>query len=289
MAPTNTPLRNRGVALARVSRPCRVIVDGIRDGATNLAVDELLLHRVSQEFATTETYLRFYTWTQPTLSLGLAQRASRVLDFDFCRNHGIRIVRRATGGKAVLHHHEVTYAVISNDRSLFPVWSIGETYRAIAGALRRGLRLLGIHTTLADSANRHGRKTQSNRSNACFAISQQHEILSAGRKLVGSAQRRTVRGFLQHGSILMDFDLHLLRGALRGQTPTNLASNVATVKSCLGQVPDVAAFTTCLLDGFRRSLPVRIEPTPLDPQIRSAAEALGKTRVVPPPREQLGL
>ncbi len=280
MASTNFTSRYAGDAPDRASQPCRVIIDEVRDSVTNLAVDELLLHRVSQEFAAIETYLRFYSWTQPTLSLGLAQRASRVVDFDFCRRHGIRIIHRATGGKAVLHHHEVTYAVISNDRSLFPVRSIKGTYGTISRALRRGLQLLGINTTLAASANRPRRNTQSEPSNACFAISQNHEILSSGRKLVGSAQRRTLRGFLQHGSILMDFDLYLLRGALRGHTPPNLASSIATIKSCLGYVPDMAAVTSCLLEGFRQTFLIQVEPQPLDPAIRSGAEELGKTRLV---------
>ena len=181
----------------------------------------------------------------------------------------------------MLHHHEVTYAVISNNRSLFPAWSIEETYRVIANALRHGLKLLGINTRLAISVKRKRRKTPPNHSNSCFANSYQHEILSAGRKLVGSAQRRTFRGFLQHGSILMDFDLYLLRGALRGRTPSDLASNIATVKSCLGHVPDFAAVTSCLVEGFSRAFPTRIEPEPLDSVIRSGAEELGKTRLIP--------
>ena len=261
---------------------CTLLLEQLGDGASNLALDELLLRRVSAETAAVETFLRFYGWPVPTLSLGMAQQASRVVDFEFCRRHGIAVARRATGGKAVLHHREVTYSLISNDRSLFPAWSIQDTYRKISAALQQGLALLGIDTTLAGSAVGQRRSHRSHRSHACFASAFHHEILFAGKKLVGSAQRRTLRGFLQHGSILLDFDPPLLQGSLRGQTLSDLTSRVATLGSCLGKAPEFSAVVSFLLDGFCQILNARIEPRPLDSDIRSEAEALGKTRLVVP-------
>lgn len=261
---------------------CALVLEQLGDGASNLALDEWLLRRVSAESAAVETFLRFYGWPEPTLSLGMAQQASRVVDFGYCRRHGIAVARRATGGKAVLHHREVTYSLVSNDRSLFPAWSIQETYRKISAALQQGLALLGIDTTLAGSAVGQRRNHRSHHSHACFASAFHHEILFAGRKLVGSAQRRTLRGFLQHGSILLDFDPTLLQGALRGQNLSDLASNVATLGSCLGKAPEFSAVVPFLLHGFRQILKVRIEPQPLDAGIRSEAEALARTRLVSP-------
>lgn len=261
---------------------CALVPDQLGDGASNLALDELLLRRVSAESAAVETFLRFYGWPEPTLSLGMAQQACRVVDFGYCRRHGIAVARRATGGKAVLHHRDVTYSLISNDRSLFPAWSIQESYRKISAALQQGLALMGVETTLAASAVGQRRHHRSHRSHACFASAFHHEILFAGKKLVGSAQRRTLRGFLQHGSILLDFDAGLLQGALRGQTLSGLGSNVATLGACLGQAPEFTAVVSFLLDGFRRILEARIEPRPLDSDIRSEAEALGRTRLVNP-------
>lgn len=259
-----------------------MLIEQLGDGASNLALDELLLRRVSSESAATETFLRFYGWPQPTLSLGMAQQAARVVNFSYCRHRGIAVAHRSTGGKAVLHHREVTYALMSNDRSLFPAWSIEETYHKISRALQLGLERLGIATTLAGSAAGQRRNHRPHRSHACFASAFHHEILFAGKKLVGSAQRRTLRGFLQHGSILLDFDLPMLQGALRGHTPSDLASNVATLKSCLGKAPEFAAVASCLLDGFRQALNLRIEPRNLDPRTRSDAEVLGKTRLISP-------
>ena len=277
MAPANASGQCTGHALARLDSLCAVVVEQFGDGAANLALDELLLRRVSGASAATETYLRFYGWTTPTLSLGRAQQASRVVDFGYCRRHGIAVARRPSGGKAVLHQREVTYALISNDRSLFPAWSIEESYRNISRALQQGLELLGIATTLAGSGSGQRRNPRVSRNHACFASTFHHEILSAGKKLVGSAQRRTLRGFLQHGSILLDFDLRLLQGALLGHTPSDLTSNIATLKSCLGKPPDFAAVVSCLLEGFRQVLRVPVEPQPLNPAIRSEAEALGRT------------
>ena len=261
---------------------CALMLEQLGDGASNLALDELLLRRVSAESAAVETFLRFYGWPEPTLSLGMAQQASRVVDSGYCRRHGIAVARRATGGKAVLHHREVTYSLISNDRSLFPGWSIQESYRKISAALQQGLSLLGIDTTLAGSAVGQRRNHRFHRSHACFASAFHHEILFAGKKLVGSAQRRTLRGFLQHGSILLDFDPPLLQGALRGQSLPDLASRVATLGSCLGKAPEFSTVVSSLLDGFRQILKARIEPRPLDSGIRSEAEALGRTRLVGP-------
>lgn len=257
-----------------------VVPEQLGDGPSNLALDELLLLRVSGESAGVRTYLRFYGWPDPTLSLGMSQRASRVVDFGYCRRHGIAVARRATGGKAVLHHREVTYALVSNDRSLFPAWSIETSYRKISTALQQGLALLGVATTIAGPPAGQRRSQRLQRSHACFASTFHHEILFAGRKLVGSAQRRTLRGFLQHGSILLDFDPGLLQGALRGKALSDLVSNVATLRSCLGEAPEFSAVVSCLLDGFRRVLNVPIRACPLDSDIRSEAEALGRSRLV---------
>ena len=282
MAPADATARCTGPVSNHADPFCALLPEQLGDGASNLALDELLLRRVSAESAAVETFLRFYGWPEPTLSLGMAQQASRVVDFAYCRRHGISVARRATGGKAVLHHREVTYSLISNDRSLFPAWSIQDTYRKISAALQQGLALLGIETTLAGSAVGQRRNQRPYRSHACFASAFHHEILFAGKKLVGSAQRRTLRGFLQHGSILLDFDPPLLQGALRGQTLSDLTSNVATLRSCLGKAPEFSAAVSFLLEGFRQILKARIEPRPLDSDIRSEAKALGRTRLISP-------
>jgi len=260
----------------------KLVLEEASDGATNLALDGILLDRVSKASAPINTYLRFYGWKQPTLSLGFAQKSSRVIDFDFCRRHQIQVVRRITGGRAVLHHREVTYAVISNDQLLFSKSSIEATYYEIARALSCGLQHLDIETSLAVLSKSKRKTLQSKFYSACFTRSHNHEILFAGKKLIGSAQRRTNRAFLQHGSILLDLDPDLSAGAIQGISPPNLASSIATVKSCLGYVPDWTLITSCLQEGFRQTFQISLKQTGLDQGIRAQAKALGETTYLKP-------
>lgn len=260
----------------------KLFLEEAPDGATNLALDEILLDRVSEANAPTTTYLRFYGWAQPTLSLGFAQKASRVVNFDFCRRHQIQVVRRITGGRAVLHHQEVTYAVISNDQILFSKPSIKATYYEIARGLSCGLQHLGIETSLAVLSKKKQKALRVNFCSACFTRSHNHEILFAGKKLIGSAQRRTQRAFLQHGSILLDLDLDLSAGAIQGITAPNLASSIATVKSCLGYVPDWTLITSCLQEGFRQIFQIRFKRAWFDQGIWAHAKALAETTYVKP-------
>jgi len=97
----------------------RVIIDESLPGIENMARDAALL-QIAENNSQPTTVIRFYRWMIPTISLGNKQDAAKSADLEFCRDHGIDIVRRPTGGGAVLHHHELTYSIISNDREYFP-------------------------------------------------------------------------------------------------------------------------------------------------------------------------
>lgn len=221
-------------------------------GTLNMAADELLLNRASSPEALPATYLRFYRWDRPTLSLGFSQKAERVVDFEFCDRNVIPVVRRLTGGKAVLHDQELTYAVISNDPLFFPLTDIAAIYEKIATALRAGLERLNLKIDVAPAEPPSERAWRRPRlSAACFAATNHHELLCGGRKLVGSAQRRTKGAFLQHGSILFHFDASLLAGALRLGDAQALRSQVTDLQCCLGTVPSPQRVIGALLEGFR--------------------------------------
>ena len=147
--------------------------------------------------------LRFYGWQSPAVSLGRFQNARRELDLEACERFGIAVVRRPTGGKAVLHEQELTYAVVAADASpLFPPDILG-TYRLISACIARGLSALGI----AAEMKTEGRTLAEGETNAvCFAHPSRYELLVDGRKICGSAQMRSQGVFLQHGSLLMTFD-----------------------------------------------------------------------------------
>jgi lipoate-protein ligase A len=168
-------------------RSWRLIVDPVgRSGEYNMKMDEALLDDVARFGG---AYLRLYRWDPPTLSIGRNQPTTR---------QDVPIARRPTGGQAVWHEHEVTYAVVAP----IPLFgSLRKAYCEIHTRLARALRGLGVETTLASA---HPPIRPSAHPTSCFAAAVGGEILIGTRKLVGSAQVRRADAFLQHGSILLD-------------------------------------------------------------------------------------
>src|SRR5215471_17296621 len=124
-----------------------LILDAAFDGQTNMAVDAALLDEVERD-PSARTVLRFYTWIRPTVSLGRNQKPDKAVDTAYCSQNGIDIVHRPTGGRAVLHDDELTYAVISNDSSTFGDTIYGN-YKRVSEALCLGYNNLGVEAVLA--------------------------------------------------------------------------------------------------------------------------------------------
>lgn len=168
-------------------------VEGARSGAENMGIDRALL-RSAERGELGSPLLRVYAWSPPAVSLGYHQDES-LLDRASLRSAGIELVRRPTGGAAVLHAQEWTYAV-AGPRGIPGLGSgFAEIYRSLAGAMAEALRELGV----AAQAGGAGAPE----SFVCFEALQGHEIAVGGRKLVGSAFRQTRHAFLQHGSLLL--------------------------------------------------------------------------------------
>ena len=179
-----------------------------------MAIDEAML-RWANDIAHPITTLRIYKWNPPAVSLGYAQKVDMAADCGFCRVHGIDIVRRPTGGRAVLHDQELTYAVVSNELEAFGGSGILDCYMLIARALHRALRAVGCPAEISPGTI-HRKAAVSGAADApCFLSTSRHEITAQGRKLIGSAQRRLKRAFLQHGSILLRCDYYRQAAALR--------------------------------------------------------------------------
>src|SRR5689334_685559 len=130
-----------------------LIVDGAFDGATNMAIDAALLNEVDAA-EESRTIVRFYTWTSPTVSLGRNQKIEKAVDVDYCAANSIDIVHRPTGGRAVLHDDELTYAVISNDAQAFGDTIYGN-YKRVSEALCLGYKRLGVAAVLAPDTRKH--------------------------------------------------------------------------------------------------------------------------------------
>lgn len=175
-----------------------------------MAVDEVLLRRVAA--GTSLPTLRLYRWAPATLSLGYGQRGGEQANLDYCLRTGIAVVRRITGGRAVLHDREVTYALVAPERfDLFPGGILGN-YRVIAQVLLATIRSFGVEATL--SAGSVKPAASGAERSACFTAPASYELLFEGRKMTGCAQKRQEGAFLQHGSIPLEMDLERLFRAL---------------------------------------------------------------------------
>lgn len=234
----------------------RIINSPAADGATNMAIDESILEAVRQEQS--PPTLRLYTWKPACLSIGRFQRAARSVDRDALASLGYDFVRRPTGGRAVLHDDELTYAVIANATELAGAGSGGtgvlDTYLALSRGLAAGLARMGIPVELAprDAGRAHrgcGRGSEGlsgtssggrvGGSAACFDSPSAYELLAAGRKIVGSAQVRRGSTFLQHGSILVSMNFAAVEAAMGMPegSGADLSRCVATVGEFISGFP----------------------------------------------------
>lgn len=214
-------------------------------GTANMACDLALMDRARR---TGEAVLRVYSWKEPTLSFGRNQKTS-AYDRDALERAGIAVVRRPTGGRAILHHREITYSVTA---PAVTGESIAAAYEWINALLLRALSELGVQAMIATPSGR----APTPDANPCFAEPAAGEITVGERKLVGSAQYREGGALLQHGSILISDDQSSLAAlAGGGATPPP-----ATLNDVLGRAPDPAELYDALLAALREH---GIEPEPL--------------------------
>ncbi|MFA5073292.1 MAG: lipoate--protein ligase family protein [Nitrospirota bacterium] len=237
----------------RMNNTWHLIDSGEQSGAYNMALDEKLLDHANKE--PSSPILRFYQWQPPAVSLGRFQNIATAINQDACRRHGIDVVRRITGGRAVLHHHEVTYSIIARtDNPLFPSSVLG-TYKVIARCLLAGLANLGISAEMVSHRGRYARLVGQNRkSSACFSSPSWYEIVVKGKKIIGSAQRRLSHAFLQHGSLLIEYDPVLENEVIPG---TPCESGVTSVKQECSQDVTSHQVIRALVAGFSEVLGIQ--------------------------------
>jgi lipoate-protein ligase A len=228
----------------------RLLDSGPNIGAYNMAVDEELLAR-AQAGETTPT-LRLYTWHPPAVSIGRFQKIGTAVDVEACRQQGIDIVRRVTGGRAVLHHNELTYSIVARtDDPLFPT-NVHGTYKIIAAGLLQGLRNLGIPAEMVSRSSRHAALVKKDAKDpACFSSPSWYEILVHSRKIIGSAQRRLSGAFLQHGSILIGYDTALEAEIIPGGCSGDV---VTSINRELGRDVPLAEVKQAFIKGFSEAL-----------------------------------
>jgi len=230
--------------------PWRLLPDAEGDPAWNMALDETLLE--SHRLGLTPPTLRFYSWAPPALSLGYAQPLEDV-DLEACAAAGIAVVRRSTGGRAVLHRGEFTYAVIASEG--FPP-SVAGTYRLITEVLAEAIARLGAPADIAPG--KLGRAGSA----SCFQSATQADLVTLGRKLVGSAQTRREGAFLQHGSLMLSQRPDEIRPLLRRAAP---GGDATCLEDVLGRAPAREAIAEAIVQAVASTWGVRLDIGALTP------------------------
>ncbi len=229
-------------------------MDTPRTGAENMAVDEAIAQAVAAR-RSSPTF-RLYAWKPACVSLGRNQAYSSIDDAR-CAKLGYDIVRRPTGGRAILHTDELTYSLIAPDDHPLMQGMILDVYLAISRGLRAGLGRMGLDADTAPATNRAGPDASA----ACFEVPSAHEIIVGGRKLLGSAQNRRAGYVLQHGSLPLSGDLMRLIDCLatadeaeRAALRASLRDHALTVEEALGHGVAFETAATAMADGMAEAL-----------------------------------
>lgn len=245
-------------------------------GAYHMAVDDFLARQMGQLLD--RPLLRFYTWQPYCVSLGYHQNISEI-NREKCRALGLDVVRRPTGGRAVLHAQELTYSVVYPFREV----QIEDFYRLVHLPFVQALNKLGIPAAFQPAQADFRRVYQTDKAAVCFATSARYEVEIEGRKLIGSAQRVYEQAILQHGSLLLgDFHQKLVellnlpeqkRQAMR----TYIRQHAVEVWEYRGDVT-AEALSRSITEEFARTFGIRFLPVEANPALLQAIEQIGTER-----------
>jgi lipoate-protein ligase A len=263
----------------------RFINTGNCDPAYNMALDEaMLLHH---EAGGTLPTLRVYGWTTPTLSLGYAQKTWQEVNLAACQQCGVSVVRRPTGGRAVLHDCEVTYSVVLPTTLCPGPATLTAHYRRIGLALAAALQRLGLAVHLERARlSAHPRRAAA--SPACFAAIARYELSAAGKKIVGSAQKRLQQTLLQHGSMPLRMERQRLFQCLQ-VPPEQRQALIQEAFMTMTAINEIAPSPVtanmlheALREGFSRVFGIALAASPLWPAEERLADELYTTKYTSP-------
>ncbi len=250
-------------------QPWRLILDILAedaDGPVNMARDQLLLQRVVE---TSTPAVRLYGWKNAVLSVGRNQKLDRQVDLAACKREGIPLVRRMTGGQAVLHGGDLTYAVAAPTSGGRFSPGIMAVYREISRVFARFFADLGFTPEVRTYS---GRERTAQASAVCFSTPSAFELLIGGRKVVGSAQRLLPNAFLQHGSMPMYPQDAVLERIFRGVTAGEIRNQMTDLETLgVWKRFDREQVIGRLAGAFESSLAIELDPRPWTPTERAAA------------------
>lgn len=229
----------------------------------NMAIDEAIATAFSK--GQVPPTLRLYGWAVPAVSFGSFQKWEPEWN-DLAASGALRFVRRITGGRALLHDRELTYSVVASTKD--PLFSEGikGTFYAIAGGLLAGLRSLGADADLY--APPRSQRLERPANPLCFASTSWYEITAEGKKLIGSAQRRWTKHFLQHGSIILE----------KGPDRAFSSENQISLDALLPRLPNDKTLRAALKEGFEAALSIKLEDGILNPEEEKISARLAKEK-----------
>ena len=261
----------------------RLVLSPPLSGALNMAVDEAVLESVGQGLSLPT--LRLYAWDPPCLSLGYAQPGTD-LDLPSLQQRGWQFVRRPTGGRAILHTDELTYAVIAPPDEPRVSGSVLESYQRLSMALLRALQLLGAQPHAEEKAPA---PNPSGPGPVCFEVPSNFEITVEGKKLVGSAQARRKEGVLQHGSLPLVGDLtRITQGlafpdeAARARAAERLLQRATTLEAVLHRRVSWDEAAQAFQEAFSQTLGLSFQPDALSPHEWARAQTLSAEKYSDP-------
>lgn len=262
----------------------RLIRNAPAPGAWNMAVDEAILETTGRREA--PPTLRLYGWNPPCLSLGYAHPVAEV-DRQRLTQFGWHIVRRPTGGRAILHTDELTYAVIGPADDPRLVGSVLESYQRLSQALLAALQALGIPAYPEHKVDPSSTSDLTNP--VCFEVPSQYEITYNRMKLIGSAQARRKDSILQHGSFPLYGDLSRIiqvlaypDDSLRQIAASRLLERATTAEHALGYRLEWETASRAFENAFAEVLNLHLQPGQLTPTESARAYELYKTKYTSP-------
>ncbi|MBU0628552.1 MAG: lipoate--protein ligase family protein [Nanoarchaeota archaeon] len=243
----------------------RLIDTGFNTPSMNMAIDEALL-------TSKKPVLRFYRWKPAGLSIGYFQ-STQAINVEGCKKRGVEIVRRLTGGNAVLHDKELTYSFIINEDEMPK--SVVESYKMISKGLLQGLRNLKLKPEMNIDVKKE------EKSAVCFKDPSWYELLVNRKKIVGSAQTRKNGKILQHGAVLIDIDVEKYCSLFNNcseELIKKVKQRMTSINDELNKKVDYERVKKAMISGFEKELGIKFEASELIKEELKSAEELEKNK-----------
>lgn len=221
-----------------------------------MAIDEAIVESVGKGLV--PPTFRFYSWRPPAVSIGCYQKISEI-DQQACILKNYDIVRRPTGGRAILHDKELTYSVIAPVDNKLISRNILNTYKILHKGFMVGLQGLGLEPRMVSGRNNKGTKSY-----ACFFSPSIYELTVRGKKIIGSAQRRWNKVVLQQGSMPLDINIEELFSVLSHRNREILIKKaekkMTSINNELGKNVDIEKLKKAVVGGFEEALGIKLQP-----------------------------